>query len=303
MKSFCILCLLCNIFMKAHARDLSVLTWNTFLIPNPFKSTKQEERADLMAKKIMTLDHDVIFFQEAFLDAKRDLIIKELSSVYPYVAVPKKGDGFFQFVGSGLFIVSKYPMTVLDQVIFEDCSGSDCFASKSAIMVEISLPNDKKIQMINTHLQGWDAISVRQKQLLQIKNMMKVHAKMDVAQVLGGDLNIDGKIETEFVNSLTLMGMSSTPLVGGLDSSNGFSTSDCFDTPGGISDGELLDHLWLKLNGSEVEIHSKQVVPIIGLLGSNICPLSDHYAVEAFIKVKGDVAQHFTQIHTKNKIY
>lgn len=286
MKILFLLFVLSSLLIEAQAKDISVLTWNTFLVPPPFNSTRQEERADLMGKKILAIDHDIIFFQEAFIDTKRALIIKELAPTYPYVAVPKNGQGLLQVVGPGLFIVSKYPMKVLDQVIFEDCSGTDCFASKSAIIVEVTLPNDKKIQMINTHLQGWDNIAVRKNQLLQIKEMMKTNAKLGTAQVLVGDLNIDGNSESEYTSSLHLMDMTSSPLEGRLNSSNGFSTLGCFKTPGGTSKGEWLDHMWLNPNGTETAIHSKKVVPIIGHLGVLECPLSDHYAVEAFIEMK-----------------
>lgn len=301
MKVFFLLVLLLSLCMhsiEAPAQDISVLTWNTFLIPPPFNSTKQDERADLMATRLKALDRDVIFFQEAFLDLKRKLIIKELAPTYPYVAVPNKGQGLFQFVSSGLFIVSKYPMKVLDQVVFEDCSGNDCFASKSAILVEITLSNDKKIQMIDTHLQGWDAVDVRKKQLMQIKAMMKANAQIGIAQVLVGDLNIDGKINSEYAESLALMDMTSSPLEGQLNSSNGFSTVGCFETPGGISEGEWLDHMWLNPNGTDTKIYSKKVVPITGPLGLQECPLSDHYAVEALIEVKKTINKILTKKHS-----
>jgi endonuclease/exonuclease/phosphatase family metal-dependent hydrolase len=295
MKILLILSLLFLISIVAHAKDISILTWNTFLIPHPFNSTRQDERADLMAQKLRSLNHDIIFFQEAFIDSKREHIIKELATSYPYAAVPIKGDGLLKFVGPGLFIVSKYPMKVLDQVIFEDCSGTDCFASKSAIIVEITFPDDSKIQMIDTHLQGWDNVDIRKKQLLQIKDLMKANAKLGVAQVLVGDLNIDGNTKSEYTDSLLLMNMTSAPLVGLLESSNGFSTVGCFETPGGISKGEWLDHMWLNPNGSETEIHSKKVIPIVGRLGSSVCPLSDHYALEAFIEVKKNIEQSITK--------
>jgi endonuclease/exonuclease/phosphatase family metal-dependent hydrolase len=293
-----------SVSINAQAKDLSVLTWNTFLVPHPFNSTRQEERADLVAQKLRTLNRDIIFFQEAFIEEKRDLIVKELAPLYPYFAVPKKGDGFFKFVGSGLFIVSKYPMKILDQVVFEDCSGTDCFASKSAIIVELTLSNDEKIQMVDTHLQGWDNVEIRKKQLLQIKTLMKANAKPGIAQVLVGDLNIDGNIKSEYSGALGLMNMTSIPLEGRLAASNGFSTVGCFNTPGGINNGEWLDHMWLNRNGTETEIHSKKVIPIIGHLGALDCPLSDHYAVEAFIEVKKVHTLHLTKaaIAKVNKI-
>ena len=43
--------------------------------------------------------------------------------------------------------------------------------------------------------------------------------------VLVGDLNIDGKIEPEYSESISLMGLTSTPLDGPLTATNGFSTA------------------------------------------------------------------------------
>lgn len=300
-----ILFLLLSFFLisiNSQARDLSVLTWNTFLVPALYNSSKQYDRAELMAKKLRALNRDVIFLQEAFIDTQRELIIKELAPVYPFVAVPKKGPGLFQFVGAGLLIASKYPMRILDQVVFRDCSGSDCFASKSAIIVELTLSGGEQVQMVDTHLQGWDNTEIRKKQLLQIKEMMKANARFGIAQVLVGDLNIDGKIKSEYADSLQLMNMTSSPLAGRLNSSNGFSTVGCFETPGGISKGEWLDHMWLKPNGSDTQIHSKKIVPILGLLGNSLCPLSDHYALEAKILVNESSNQHLAKVNSSKAL-
>lgn len=289
----------------ANAHDLSVLTWNTFLLPPPVNYTRQAERGALMTNKLLKLDHDIVFFQEAFYESERNLIIKEISSTYPYVVIPKKGDGFFQFINSGLMIASKYPIKVLDQVVFDDCVFSDCFASKSAIIIEVTLPNNRVVQMLNTHLQAWNevkAIAVRKKQLQQIKDLMKANSRMGVAQILVGDLNINGKVEGEYTEALNLMEMSSGPLEGPINFSNGFATSDCYDNPGGDPDGEWVDHLWLNANGTETEIHSKKVVPIFGSMGAKNCPLSDHYAVEAFIKVRQNNPSNLAKGHIVKSI-
>lgn len=272
--------------LSIHAEEISVLTWNTFLLPPPINMTKQKQRAALMADKLISLDHDIMFFQEAFYNKKRRMIIRELKTNYPFIAVPKSGNKLKQLQDSGLFIASKFPMKILDQVIFKDCATTDCFASKSAIIVEVTLPNDKKIQMINTHLQAWNdskMVAVRKKQLQEIKKLMATYAKKDIPQVLVGDLNIDGKIRDEYEQSLKLMEMTSTPLEGPLKSTNGFSTSDCFKNPGGSADGEWIDHMWLKSNQTDTVIRSKKVLPIIAEINSNECPLSDHYALEAVI--------------------
>jgi endonuclease/exonuclease/phosphatase family metal-dependent hydrolase len=282
------LILLCLLPLSSFAQEFKVLTWNTFLIPPPWNISKQKERARVMAEKLPSMGHDIMFFQETFYNKKRKLIIKALSKTHPYVAVPKPGHRITQIQDSGLFIASKFPMKVLGQVIFEDCAKSDCMAAKSAILVEITLPNGKKIQMVNTHLQAWNepkTIATRKKQLKQIKALMSAHLKPEIPQVLVGDLNVDGKVEPEYSESLALMEMTSSPLVGALQATNGFSTEGCFKNPGGSKEGEWLDHLWVNANGTAIEIKEKTVIPMIGQLKSGECPLSDHYAVEATVKL------------------
>ncbi len=280
--------LLCFLPLSSFAQEIKVLTWNIFLIPPPWNTTKQKERATIMAEKLPTLGYDVLFFQEAFYNKQRKRIIKGLAQTHSYIALPKKSFKLSQFQDSGLFIASKYSMKVLDQIIFEDCAKSDCLAAKSAILVEITLANNKKVQMINTHLQAWNeakTLAVRKKQLLQIKEMMKTNLKPEVPQILVGDLNIDGKTGPEYSESIAMMEMTSSPLEGELTATNGFSTEGCFKNPGASKNGEWLDHFWLNANGTNTKILSKRVVPMMGQLKSGGCPLSDHFAVEAIIKL------------------
>lgn len=285
MKLFLILLMLP---LSVFSQELKVLTWNTYLIPPPWNITKQADRAELMAEVLPTMDHDVMFFQETFYDKKRNDLIKALKKTHPFVAIPKKGKKLKQIQDSGLFVASKHPMEVLDQVIFKNCIKADCMSSKSAILVEITLPSGKKAQMINTHMQAWDgakAVEIRKKQFQQIKDMMAKHAKPGVPQILVGDLNVDGKdTNPEYKSSLDLLEMESAPLTGDVKSSNGFSTEGCFKKPG-ENKSEWLDHFWLKKNGGTAAVESRRVVPMRAELNDCDCPLSDHYAVEAIVKL------------------
>ena len=274
--------------LTSFAQELKVMTWNTFLLPPPWNMTKQAERTELMSEVLPELGHDVMFFQETFFDKKRNDLIKALKKTHPHIAIPKKGKKLKHIQDSGLFVASKHPMEVLDQVIFKNCAKSDCLSSKSAIMVEITMPNGKKAQMINTHLQAWDepkTQKIRTQQLEQIKEMMAKHAKPGVPQILIGDLNIDASKDTaEYKDALAQMDMTNEPLTGELKGSNGFPTEGCFKKPGDNKE-EWLDHLWLKANGSEAKVTNRKVFPLKGEFNNCECPLSDHYPVEATIKL------------------
>lgn len=282
-----IMLLLLCLPLAALASEIKVLTWNTYLIPAPWNFTKQKARSNAMKNLLPTLTHDVMFFQEAFHDKYRNRLINGLKATHPYSAVPRKGKKLKHLQDSGLFIVSKIPMNILDQVIFDECAKADCASSKSAILVELSLRSGEKIHMINTHLQAWDkeiAVNIRRSQLQQIKNMMNQHFIQGVPQVLVGDLNVDGLGNVEYPAALALMEMTSSPLMGELNSTNGYSTKSCFKKPG-EDHPEWLDHIWVKANGSMITVENKKVLPMSAMINGIDCPLSDHHAVEAMIKL------------------
>jgi endonuclease/exonuclease/phosphatase family metal-dependent hydrolase len=275
-------------FSLAYAQsEHKLLTWNTFLIPPPWNMTKQMTRTSQMVEKLPQLDYDVIFFQETFLDKARRKLIQSLKASHPFILVPQKGKRLYHLQDSGLFVASRFPAVLKDVVIFEDCAKADCLSSKSAILVEITFPGEKRVQFINTHLQAWNepkTINIRRQQLLAIKVMMRRHTIHGVPQILTGDLNVDGNITGEYEASLELMGMSSGPLIGEIQASNGFPTHDCFKKPGEDGPGEWLDHFWLK-EPSDIQISSRRVIPLYGILSGQECPLSDHHAVEATLSL------------------
>lgn len=269
--------------------ELKLLTWNTFLLPPPINFSLQKSRTKQMSEILPKLEHDVMFFQEAFYDGLRRRLIQALKPTHPYIIVPKKGKKLWHFQDSGLFIASKFPLKLLEVQVFDDCAKADCFSSKSALLVETTLKDGKAIQFVNTHMQAWDepkTYAIRRKQLQIIKEMLARHARDGVAQILVGDLNIDGKISIEYPGSLALLEMHSAPLVGELDASNGFSTQGCFKRPGDESDpSQWLDHFWIKDSSGSAQIIERRVHPMLGNLNNRVCPLSDHHAVEATLKL------------------
>ncbi len=269
------------------AQEVKLLTWNTFLIPPPWNITKQKMRTQIMLKQLPKLEHEVIFFQEAFYDGPRKKIIHAMKKTHPFTAVPTKGKKIYHIQDSGLFAVSKYPMVLKDVVIFKDCAKADCLSSKSAMLVEVTLPSQKKVQFINTHLQAWNETkiyTIRRKQLADIKAMMARHYQTEIPQILVGDLNIDGNLAWEYHDSLSFMNMTSGNLIGDLNSTNGYSTEGCYKKPGEDGPGEWLDHVWINATTSAM-IHSRKVLPIEGELQGKFCPLSDHYALEAVLSL------------------
>jgi endonuclease/exonuclease/phosphatase family metal-dependent hydrolase len=283
-----ILIMICFISFSAMSEEIKVLTWNVFMLPKPINFSKQRARTPLIIEKLQKSHYDVIFLQEAFRSKFQKELKENLSETYPYQGNLKKGKNILHVLNSGLYIASKYPFTVVGKKYFDSCIHSDCFASKGVLLVEITLPTGKKVQIANTHMQAWEdeeARRVRTDQLFVIKNLLTSNQKDHTPQILIGDLNIDGLLQDEYEKALDLMEMTSTPLSGELRASNGFKI-DCYKTPGDDKKEQWLDHLWFKANKSSAKILDKHVIPMMGALNKKSdCPLSDHHAVEATLSL------------------
>lgn len=267
------------------ATEVKVLTWNVFLIPKPINFSKQQDRAKIIAAQLPETDYDIILLQEAFSKSARKKIAKGLKDSHPYQLEPKGGRKLKHILGSGLFVASKYPIEVLGQKVYKDCTHSDCFSSKMAFLVEVSLPDGKKMQMVNTHLQAWDdqkAMNIRKKQFQNIRDLLDAHINPEVPQFLIGDLNVDAKKDIEVPVALEIMGMQNDELTGELSGTNGFKVR-CYKTPGREKESQWLDHVWINPHESGAQVVSRQVRPFFGELNKKSCPLSDHHAVESII--------------------
>lgn len=286
MKKYLVLLLL--VPMLAVAEEVKLLTWNVFMIPKPINFSRQKERTALIGKELLESDYDIILLQEAFVNRFRKDISKVLKDKYPYQDHLAKSRRILHFLNSGLYIASRYPFEVLGWHYFNYCTHSDCLSSKGVLLVEVTTPSGKKVQIAMSHMQAWDskkAVEVRKNQIDEIKDLLDTYARPNVPQILAGDLNIDGKVDTEYPAALSALQMTSSNLEGPLVATNGFKV-ECYKTPGEASDGQWLDHFWLRTHGSEAEIYNKQVRPFKAVMkGDKECSLSDHYGVEAILKL------------------
>lgn len=283
-----LLFLLCLCPFLAFGEEMKILTWNVFMIPKPISFSKQKERTILIAEEMLKTDHDIIFFQEAFSKGFRKQMTQKLKEKFPYQEHLRKSKRLLHFTNSGLYVMSVYPFKVLGWHYFNNCVHADCLSSKGVLLIEIELKSQKKVQFALSHMQAWNdkkAVAVRTKQIDEIKDFLDFHKKSDVIQILVGDLNIDGRIDTEYSIALKRLDMTSTPLEGETQITNGFKVS-CYKTPGKSGEGQWLDHIWLRKANSLSGIFQKSVVQFKAILSpGQECPLSDHHAVEAILKI------------------
>lgn len=268
------LLLLSVMIIPAHAADLRILSWNTYMLPKPIKMSNQEIRTKVIAEALKGENYDFIFMQEAFMGSFRKYVGKALKSEYPHQYYLDNNKFIYPFFGSGVFVLGKHPFKVVDRVYYKKCGAADCWASKGAVLVESKLPSGKLIQFAVTHLQAKEKLgSVRLVQLNQAKAMLDKNKRPGIPQFLVGDLNIDTK-EQEFEQGQNLMGMNATQLSGPIDHTN---VIECYKKPD--AEKEQIDHIWVS---RETDLKDSTLVArdISYEYKGKTCQAADHYAVE-----------------------
>lgn len=197
----------------AYARPitLSVVTYNLQFLP--FMSGTKE-RAKAIPEQLAPLA-DVFVFQEGFDSEPRKALKKHMHlNGVPYNSetLERSFLSGFRFAGSGLFVMSKYPIVEEDGIFFQDSftdvNGvklpglesyhSDRLADKGVLHVKI-VKDGKAFHVFTTHLQAKShdddgkplGIQIRAKQLGRIYDFIaskRIPASEPI--IIAGDMNV-----------------------------------------------------------------------------------------------------------------
>lgn len=127
----------------------------------------------------------------------------------PMMAGPfrrRKGETGMHLVGSGLAILSRYPIVAHDAEPFgkHRCAGLDCLSNKGMIHARIAMPGvPQPIDLFGTHLNSQGASRVpaqrngqaHRLQVGQLARFIDAAAQGGVPAILGGDFNMRGSTE------------------------------------------------------------------------------------------------------------
>jgi endonuclease/exonuclease/phosphatase family metal-dependent hydrolase len=176
----------------AKAETIRVLTYNTWGVPLTAWDTWRYEKA---MRAIEALKPDVVLLNEVFTrKGKRHF----KSFQFPFQAFGPKSSP--RLVGSGLKILSKFPILNQATLAYRACKGTDCLSKKGAALAILQLPSGKKLNLVGTHLDASDAAHVRISQLKQLENFQRTYADPSAPLILAGDLNFrSGSDEHEHV--------------------------------------------------------------------------------------------------------
>ena len=266
---------------------LKILSWNIFMIPPTIFKSCQAERVILLSDAVKKWDADVIIFQEAFQKKSRDQIWERIKDQYPYESGVTK-PGFFK-THSGVWIVSKYPITRQESITYQVKKGSDRFAKKGATFIEVNM-NGKKFQVIGTHVQSGSAYqAVRDLQFKQlVDELANKYMDFNIPQFIGGDLNTDHKFTEDVKRMFSILDVLEIQHTG-----EPFSWNGKENTLGAKFFGtqqEILDYILLRKQHQGIAIIVSEIIysPLTAepVCKSEFNAMSDHYPVMAEIELR-----------------
>lgn len=259
--------------------NLKVLSWNIYMLPAVAVRPGKRDRAYAIVDELQKSDFDVIVFQEAFLPAARRIIYQGLKEKYAYNYGPANNEGISFKANSGIWVLSNTPLEILGTIQFNDCSGIDCWARKGAMLLQ-GEANEKKFQILGTHLQSENASDIREKQMDQIfVELLLKHREQNVPQIVCGDLNTESDIKEHYCAMLDC-----------LDAEDGDMESVEKCTYDGVNNEIAqsygakskftLDYILLRANGAKM----KTVKRFVSVMKKGKKHLSDHYGVICEVK-------------------
>jgi endonuclease/exonuclease/phosphatase family metal-dependent hydrolase len=260
-----------------ESSELRILSWNIYMLPYISLFNNNDQRAKALSEQLNGSDYHIIVFQEAFSSKCRNIMSRILLASFPFQYGPANDTGFSLKTSSGLWIVSKIPLTQLAQWQFRKSKGFDVVARKGAVMFQGQFKGSK-FQLLATHLQANESHELRRNQCSEIRNhLLNPHYQKDTPQLICGDFNIDMFDSAHYQEMLRI-----------LDASNGKVNGEMLVTYDEINNKlaykpngkrRVLDYALVR-NSSVISTIERKVQTFLSGIGDAESHLSDHYAME-----------------------
>ncbi len=265
----------------ADSTSLKILSWNIYMLPYLGMVNGNENRAKAIAEKLIDSDYQIIVFQEAFTKKSRRVLSRRLKGAYPYQYGPaNKGKLLSLMTNSGLWVVSKIPLTELGQIRFSLSRGFDMIARKGAVLFEGDFQG-RSFQILATHLQAEGEPVLRRKQCHEIKDkLLNRYFRAETPQFICGDFNIDMHDNDNYNAMLTTLEAQNGDISGDIK----FTYDEVDNTLVSKSPGRkrVIDYILVR-NEKWVDRIERKINTFYEKIGQSYTNLSDHYAMEATI--------------------
>ena len=263
----------------SEEKNLKILSWNIYMLPPIVAMTGRRERAHAIVEQLKNSDFDVIVFQEAFHHAVRNIISNGLKEIFPYHYGPANAGGFSIKISSGVWVLSRTPLKVLNTTKFTNCHGIDCWARKGAMLLEGEF-NGKKIQLLGTHLQADGFDEIRLKQMDQIYEELLATYKQDgVPQIICGDMNTEEEMTRHYCEMLECLDAQDGD-ISSIEKCSYDGVNNEIAQSFGAKKKMNYDYILVRNNGLKI----KSVKRFVNILKKGKKHLSDHYGVICELK-------------------
>jgi endonuclease/exonuclease/phosphatase family metal-dependent hydrolase len=175
---------------ESNPNSFKVLTHNIWGLLPGIEAENTYNRLHTVAH--MMTGYDAVVFQEAHDIASANYFRDHLKSEYPYLTEIPFEIG--RILNGGVFIASKWPIEVEDNIVFQACLAEDCLASKGAVYARINKLG-KAYNLFGTHVRAFttaEDIANRFEHLAELKafaDSKNIAANEPV--LFAGDFNVD----------------------------------------------------------------------------------------------------------------
>jgi len=260
-------------------RNLKILTWNIYMLPKIVPGTHRRERAHAIVEELKKSDFDIIVFQEAFLPAAREIIGEGLKDIYSFQYGPANSEGFTIKTNSGVWVLSKIKLNLLNTIKFRNYTGNDCLARKGAMLLE-GVWNEKPFQILGTHLQADGFDRIREKQMDQIYvELLAENKKEGVPQIICGDMNTESEMKEHYCAMLECLDAQDGD-ISGIEKCSYDGVNNPIAQSFGVKNKTNYDYILVRNNG----VKMKTMKRFVSVIKKGKRFLSDHYGVICELK-------------------
>ena len=245
---------------------------------------EKDERPQAIANALGCKDYDIIVFQEAFTFYARNVIGHKLHGLYPYAYGPINQSLLSLRINSGIWILSKIPLTIVKTIEFNASAGMDGLARKGAVLLEGRFYG-APFQLIATHLQDDEyPQSIREQQLTEIhEKLIAPCSEPGTPQIICGDFNTDEKMVANYRGMLALLDAEDCGVSGAVRVTFDDEANDVYQSP--HPDPRRIDFV-LTRNAQFILNMKEEVAVLKSGWGDHKQYLSDHNGLEAVIRFK-----------------
>ncbi len=258
---------------------LRVLTYNINGVPNlPKEKHERYREVGKILKRLREegLAPQVVVVQEAFHPRTKELVSE---AGYPHAQAGAPANG--TFLGSGLNILSEYPIESFETLDYSRCAGWDCFANKGVLRARLKVPGlAHGLEVYTTHMNADpqdgtssdEALKARLAQAAELAEFVR-RTKSGSPAVIAGDFNFrPGEADYRLFSQLPGLKNAAEEC-----SRSGACSGE--RDPEGVWRGAIDHQFYLsgEPSGSLLPVHLEQTFkePVGGE------PLSDHWGLEA----------------------